>query len=220
MKLLSFEAWLSHAVRTPTSTRHSSSSACCRPFTRKRFSIPLFIESNQTKSIAEVSGSGRKVRPQKGGGSARAGHSRPPHWRGGAKAHGPRRRDFSFKLNKKFVKLGLRVRGRLHCRGKGRESWSCCVLFCGLFCGLVPFPFLRLPPNDGRSVCSLNDAPPYINMPCTGSFFRALVSGSSYVCCIFHRLVQVENTPICVVMFSWLGLLVDRLDSTGPHTAP
>eukprot|EP00903_Cladosiphon_okamuranus_P020626 g18936.t1 len=65
--------------------------------------------NGQTKTIAEVSGSGRKVRAQKGGGIARAGHSRPPHWRGGAKAHGPRRRDFSFKLNKKFVKLGLRV---------------------------------------------------------------------------------------------------------------
>lgn len=66
--------------------------------------------ANQTKRIAEVSGSGRKVRAQKGGGVARAGHSRPPHWRGGAKAHGPRMRDFSFKLNKKFIKLGLRVR--------------------------------------------------------------------------------------------------------------
>lgn len=71
------------------------------------------MTSIQTKRIAEVSGSGRKVRPQKGGGIARAGHSRPPHWRGGAKAHGPRRRDFSFKLNKKFVKLGLRVREQL-----------------------------------------------------------------------------------------------------------
>ncbi|CAM9517375.1 unnamed protein product [Ectocarpus sp. 8 AP-2014] len=65
--------------------------------------------NGQTKRIGEISGSGRKVRPQKGGGVARAGHSRPPHWRGGAKAHGPRRRDFSFKLNKKFVRLGLKV---------------------------------------------------------------------------------------------------------------
>ncbi|CAN0547089.1 unnamed protein product, partial [Ectocarpus sp. 12 AP-2014] len=67
------------------------------------------LPNHQTKRIGEISGSGRKVRPQKGGGVARAGHSRPPHWRGGAKAHGPRRRDFSFKLNKKFVRLGLRV---------------------------------------------------------------------------------------------------------------
>lgn len=64
----------------------------------------------QTKRIGEIRGSGRKVRPQKGQGTARAGHSRPPHWRGGAKAHGPRIRDWSYKLNKKFVKLGLRVR--------------------------------------------------------------------------------------------------------------
>ena len=44
----------------------------------------------RTKTINEVSGSGRKVRNQKGGGVARAGHSRPAHWRGGAKAHGPK----------------------------------------------------------------------------------------------------------------------------------
>ncbi|CAM9488106.1 unnamed protein product, partial [Sphacelaria rigidula] len=62
----------------------------------------------KTKRIGEIRGSGRKVRPQKGQGRARAGHSRPPHWRGGAKAHGPRVRDWSYKLNKKFKKLGLR----------------------------------------------------------------------------------------------------------------
>lgn len=66
----------------------------------------------QTKRIGEIRGSGRKVRPQKGQGRARAGHSRPPHWRGGAKAHGPRVRDWSYKLNKKFKKLGLRVSKR------------------------------------------------------------------------------------------------------------
>eukprot|EP00934_Nitzschia_sp_Nitz4_P001245 Nitzschia sp. Nitz4//scaffold16_size188269//112544//113575//NITZ4_001799-RA/size188269-processed-gene-0.22-mRNA-1//1//CDS//3329538541//1245//frame0 len=43
-----------------------------------------------SKTIAFVSGSGKKVRQQKGTGSARAGHSRPAHWRGGAKAHGPK----------------------------------------------------------------------------------------------------------------------------------
>jgi large subunit ribosomal protein L4 len=66
--------------------------------------------AGKTKTIGEVSGSGRKVRPQKGTGRARAGHSRPPHWRGGAKAHGPKgNRDWSYKLNKKIRKLGLRV---------------------------------------------------------------------------------------------------------------
>lgn len=64
----------------------------------------------RTKTISEVSGSGRKVRPQKGQGKARAGHSRPAHWRGGAKAHGPKGnvQDYTTKLNKKVRKMGVR----------------------------------------------------------------------------------------------------------------
>ena len=64
----------------------------------------------KTKTISEVSGSGRKVRNQKGGGVARAGHRRPAHWRGGAKAHGPKGfiQDYTTKLNKKVRKLGLK----------------------------------------------------------------------------------------------------------------
>jgi hypothetical protein len=42
----------------------------------------------RTKTISEVRGSGKKMRQQKGTGMARCGHKRPPHWRGGAKAHG------------------------------------------------------------------------------------------------------------------------------------
>lgn len=62
-----------------------------------------------TKTISEVRGSGRKVRAQKGGGVARAGHSRPAHWRGGAKAHGPKGKiqDYTTKLNKKVRKMGV-----------------------------------------------------------------------------------------------------------------
>jgi len=62
-----------------------------------------------TKTIGQVSGSGKKVRQQKGSGSARAGHSRPAHWRGGAKAHGPKGKiqDYTTKLNKKVRKLAL-----------------------------------------------------------------------------------------------------------------
>mmetsp|Transcript_9752 Transcript_9752/g.16126 ORF Transcript_9752/g.16126 Transcript_9752/m.16126 type:complete len:407 (-) Transcript_9752:56-1276(-) len=64
----------------------------------------------RTKTISEVSGSGRKVRNQKGGGVARAGHSRPAHWRGGAKAHGPKGniQDYTTKLNKKVRRMGMR----------------------------------------------------------------------------------------------------------------
>jgi large subunit ribosomal protein L4 len=62
-----------------------------------------------TKTISEVSGSGKKVRPQKGGGTSRAGHRRPAHWRGGAKAHGPKGKiqDYTTKLNKHVRKLGV-----------------------------------------------------------------------------------------------------------------
>ena len=62
-----------------------------------------------TKTISEVSGSGRKLRRQKGTGQARVGHSRPPHFRGGAKAHGPKNvTDYgNTKLNKKVRRLAL-----------------------------------------------------------------------------------------------------------------
>lgn len=65
----------------------------------------------RTKTISEVAGSGRKVRQQKGTGMARAGHRRPAHWRGGAKAHGPKGRvqNYETKLNKKVKKLGVRM---------------------------------------------------------------------------------------------------------------
>jgi large subunit ribosomal protein L4 len=63
----------------------------------------------KTKTISEVSGSGRKVRQQKGTGAARAGHSRPAHWRGGAKAHGPKNAtDYGkVKMNKKVKRLAI-----------------------------------------------------------------------------------------------------------------
>jgi large subunit ribosomal protein L4 len=63
----------------------------------------------KSKTIGEVSGSGRKVRQQKGSGKARAGHSRPAHWRGGAKAHGPKNtKDYgNCKMNKKTRRLAM-----------------------------------------------------------------------------------------------------------------
>jgi large subunit ribosomal protein L4 len=64
----------------------------------------------KSKTVSEVSGSGRKVRPQKGSGQARAGHSRPAHWRGGAKAHGPKNTvDYgNVKMNKRQRALAMR----------------------------------------------------------------------------------------------------------------
>jgi large subunit ribosomal protein L4 len=62
-----------------------------------------------TKTRAEVSGGGKRPWKQKGGGRARHGSIRSPIWRGGGKAHGKKRRDFSIKLNRKVRQAGMRV---------------------------------------------------------------------------------------------------------------
>ena len=64
--------------------------------------------THKQKNISEVSGSGRKPWKQKGTGKARAGHRRPPHWRGGARAFPKVPRDYSFKLQKKVRNQGLK----------------------------------------------------------------------------------------------------------------
>jgi large subunit ribosomal protein L4 len=61
-----------------------------------------------TKPRSMVRGGGRKPWRQKGTGRARAGSNRSPLWRGGGTVHGPRPRDFAFKVNRKVRKLALR----------------------------------------------------------------------------------------------------------------
>lgn len=63
----------------------------------------------KVKNRAEVRGSGRKIRPQKGTGKSRASSLRAPLFRGGGVVHGPVPRDFSIDLPKKVVNLGIRV---------------------------------------------------------------------------------------------------------------
>ena len=62
-----------------------------------------------TKTRSEVRGSGRKVRPQKGSGKARLGDGQSPMLRGGGIAFGPKPRDFSTKLPRKVIEMGMRV---------------------------------------------------------------------------------------------------------------
>lgn len=61
------------------------------------------------KSRAEVSGGGRKPRPQKGTGSARAGSTRSPIWVGGGRAFAARPRDYAQKVNRKMYRVALRA---------------------------------------------------------------------------------------------------------------
>jgi large subunit ribosomal protein L4 len=61
----------------------------------------------QAKTRAEVSGSGKKPYRQKGTGMARHGERRSPIWSGGGVTFGPRRRDYSVKINKKLRRVAL-----------------------------------------------------------------------------------------------------------------
>ncbi|HNP20223.1 MAG TPA: 50S ribosomal protein L4 [Fulvivirga sp.] len=61
--------------------------------------------THKSKQRAEISGSTRKIKKQKGTGTARAGSIKSPIFRGGGRAFGPQPRDYSFKLNKKLKEL-------------------------------------------------------------------------------------------------------------------
>lgn len=61
--------------------------------------------THKSKEKGEVSGSTRKLKRQKGTGTARAGSIKSPLFRGGGRVFGPRPRDYSFKLNKKVKQL-------------------------------------------------------------------------------------------------------------------
>nr|GMD50928.1 50S ribosomal protein L4-like [Ipomoea batatas] len=65
--------------------------------------------THSTKTISEVSGTGRKPYRQKGTGRARHGTLRGPQFRGGAIMHGPKPRSHAIKLNKKVRRLGLKI---------------------------------------------------------------------------------------------------------------
>lgn len=65
--------------------------------------------SASTKTRGEVKGSGRKIMQQKGTGKARVGDAQSPIRRGGGVAFGPKPRDFSTKLPRKVIQMGMRV---------------------------------------------------------------------------------------------------------------
>lgn len=58
--------------------------------------------THKSKERAEISGSTRKIKKQKGTGTARAGSIKSPIFKGGGRVFGPRPKDYSFKLNKKL----------------------------------------------------------------------------------------------------------------------
>ncbi|QEK39768.1 50S ribosomal protein L4 [Candidatus Sneabacter namystus] len=63
--------------------------------------------TRKSKTVSEVSGTGRKSHAQKGSGRARQGGKREVHMRGGATVHGPVVRSHATKLPKKLRNIGL-----------------------------------------------------------------------------------------------------------------
>ena len=59
----------------------------------------------KTKERGEIKGSTRKIKKQKGTGTARAGSIKNPLFRGGGTVFGPRTRDYGIKLNKNVKRL-------------------------------------------------------------------------------------------------------------------
>jgi large subunit ribosomal protein L4 len=61
--------------------------------------------THKSKERAEIAGSTRKIKKQKGTGTARAGSLKSPLFRGGGRAFGPQPRNYRFKMNKKLKQL-------------------------------------------------------------------------------------------------------------------
>jgi len=61
--------------------------------------------THKAKERAEIVGSTRKIKKQKGTGTARAGSIKSGIFRGGGRIFGPRPRNYSFKLNKNLKRL-------------------------------------------------------------------------------------------------------------------
>ncbi|GGE05679.1 50S ribosomal protein L4 [Psychroflexus salis] len=61
--------------------------------------------THAAKERADIVGSTRKIKKQKGTGTARAGSIKSPIFKGGGRVFGPRPRDYHFKLNKKLKRL-------------------------------------------------------------------------------------------------------------------
>ena len=61
--------------------------------------------THKAKERGEITGSTRKIKKQKGTGTARAGSIKNPLFKGGGRVFGPTPRDYSQKVNKKVKRL-------------------------------------------------------------------------------------------------------------------
>lgn len=71
----------------------------------KQYMVNQRHGNSKTKERAEIAGSTRKIKRQKGTGTARAGSIKSPIFRGGGTVFGPRPQNYGIKLNKKVKQL-------------------------------------------------------------------------------------------------------------------
>src|SRR5690554_4310397 len=74
----------------------------------KQFQANQRQGTHKSKPRNEVAGSTKKIKKQKGTGTARAGDIKNPLFRGGGRIFGPEPRDYGFKINKKVKSLARR----------------------------------------------------------------------------------------------------------------
>jgi len=71
----------------------------------KRIMSSMRQGTHKAKERAEIAGSTKKLRRQKGTGGARVGNIKSPVFKGGGRIFGPKPRDYDIKLNKKVKEL-------------------------------------------------------------------------------------------------------------------
>ena len=79
----------------------------------KRYLAAQRQGTHKAKERAEIKGSTKKIKRQKGTGGARAGSIKNPLFVGGGTIFGPRPRKYDIKLNKKVTKLARKSVGAL-----------------------------------------------------------------------------------------------------------
>ena len=75
--------------------------------------------THKARERSEIRGSTKKIKRQKGTGTARFGDIKNPIFRGGGRTFGPRPRDYGFKLNLKVKKLARRSALSYKAKDKG-----------------------------------------------------------------------------------------------------
>lgn len=85
----------------------------------KRYQAALRQGTHKAKERAEITGSTKKLKRQKGTGTARAGSIKSPLFKGGGRVFGPRPRNYDLKVNKKV--RGLARRSALSYKAKDQS---------------------------------------------------------------------------------------------------